>query len=222
MLRTASPAVDWDDIDTVFVDMDGTLLDLAFDNFFWLELVPAHYAERHGLTPQEARVRLAPRFDAIAGTLPWYCLDHWTRDLGLDLRTLKRSHSHLIRFLPRAPEFLAAVRARGKALWLVTNAHRDTFAVKAEQTGVDRLVDSVVCSHDLSAPKESNEFWTELTRRHPFDPKRTLLIEDSLAVLGAASAFGLKHTLAIRRPDSRLPARDISAFHSVDGVADLV
>src|SRR5262249_13639655 len=157
-----------------------------------------------------------PRFDAIAGTLPWYCLDHWSRDLGLDLRMLKRSHRHLIRFLPRAPEFLAAVRARGKALWLVTNAHRDTLRVKADQTGVDRLVDSVVVSHDLDAPKESQEFWTELARRRSFDPRRTLLIEDSLAVLGAATTFGVTHLRAIRRPDSRLPAREIAAFHSIE------
>jgi putative hydrolase of the HAD superfamily len=222
MSVTASSIVEWSAVDTVFVDMDGTLLDLAFDNFFWLELVPAHYAERHGLAPQAARERLTSRFDAAAGTLSWYCLDHWTRELDLDIRTLKRSHRHLIRFLPRAPEFLAAVRARRKTVWLVTNAHRDTLRVKAEHTGVDRLVDSVVCSHDLDAPKESREFWTELSRRRPFDPERTLLIEDSLAVLGAAHAFGLQHTVAIRRPDSRLPARDIAAFLAVDGVADLV
>jgi GMP/IMP 5'-nucleotidase len=222
MSGTASHALDWSAIDTVLVDMDGTLLDLAFDNFFWLELVPERYAERHGLTLEAAREHVLSRFDAAAGTLSWYCLDHWTRDLDLDIRTLKRSHSHLIRFLPGAPQFLAAVRARRKRLWLVTNAHRDTLSVKAEQTGVDRLVDAVVCSHDLDAPKESNEFWTELTRRQSFDPQRTLLIEDSLAVLGAAVAFGLKHTLAIRRPDSRLPARDIAAFRAIDGVADLV
>lgn len=219
---TVSHAVDWSEIDTVFVDMDGTLLDLAFDNFFWLELVPARYAERHGLAPEAARERLVSRFDAAAGTLSWYCLDHWTRDLDLDIRTLKRSHSHLIRFLPGAPEFLAAVRARRKRSCIVTNAHRDTLRVKAERTGVDRLVDAVVCSHDLDAPKESREFWTELARRQPFDPQRTLLIEDSLAVLGAAAAFGLKHTLAIRRPDSRMPARDIAEFRAIDGVADLV
>ena len=131
MSGTASHVVDWSEIDTVFVDMDGTLLDLAFDNFFWLELVPARYAERHGLMPEAARAHVLSRFDAAAGTLSWYCLDHWTRDLGLDIRTLKRSHSHLIRFLPGAPEFLAAVRARGKRLWLVTNAHRELVVALA-------------------------------------------------------------------------------------------
>ena len=222
MQRTAAARVDWERIDTVLVDMDGTLLDLAFDNHFWLELVPEHYADVKGCSFDAARAELKGRFDAIAGTLNWYCLDHWTRDLGLDLRALKRRNAHLVCYLPGAQEFLAAVRARGKSLWLVTNAHRDTLAVKVEQTGIDRLVDRVVSSHDLRVPKESADFWHGLERRHPFARGRALLVEDSLAVLAAANGYGVAHTIAIRRPDSRRPAREIDSFAAVDGVAELV
>jgi 5'-nucleotidase len=214
--------VDWNGIDTVLVDMDGTLLDLSFDNLFWREIVPQRYARMRGMTVAAARETLAPRFEAKVGTLEWYCLDHWTRDLGMDLKTLKRQHRAHIRFLPGAEDFLSSVRARGKRLTVVTNAHRDTFAVKAERTGLDRLVDSVVCSHDFAAPKESLEFWRALERHVPFDADRTLLVEDSLAVLAAARAYGLKHTLAIRRPDSQQPPRAIADFSSVDGVFELV
>ena len=35
-----SPELDWTSIDTVLLDMDGTLLDLRFDNWFWQEHVP--------------------------------------------------------------------------------------------------------------------------------------------------------------------------------------
>jgi HAD superfamily hydrolase (TIGR01509 family) len=219
---TASPRIEWHSIDTVLVDMDGTLLDLAFDNHFWLELVPARYAELERCTAAEARDRLSRRFDAIQGTLNWYCLDHWSRELGFDVKALKHAHRHLVGFLPRAREFLEAVRARGKHLWIVTNAHRDTLAVKTEQTGIDQLVDRVVSSHDFRAPKETREFWTELHRLHPFDPSRTLLIEDSLPVLAAAVSFGIANTFAIRRPDSRRPPRTIDEFAAIDGVADLV
>jgi putative hydrolase of the HAD superfamily len=222
MTQAASFAVDWDGIDTVLVDMDGTLLDLAFDNYFWLELVPQRYARKHGLEVAAARDLLAPRFAARAGTLAWYCLDHWTRDLELDLKSLKREHREHIRFLPGAREFLAAVRRRGKRLCIVTNAHRDTFEVKAEHTGIDKLVDGVVCSHDFAAPKESPEFWHALERHEPFDHGRTLLLEDSIPVLRAARTHGLRHTVAIRRPDSRHPPRPIEGFAAVDGVADLV
>jgi 5'-nucleotidase len=34
------PEFDWREIDTVLLDMDGTLLDLEFDSHFWLSLVP--------------------------------------------------------------------------------------------------------------------------------------------------------------------------------------
>jgi len=215
-------AVDWDSIDTVLVDMDGTLLDLAFDNFFWLELVPRRYAVQYGLSLEAALEQLSPRFSSAVGTLSWYCLDHWTRDLGIDVKGLKREHRHLIQYLPGAQTFLAAARERRKHVRIVTNAHRDTFAVKAEQTGIDRLVDGVACSHDFAAPKESREFWDAFSQREPFDPERTLFLEDSLPVLAAASAWGLANVVAIRRPDSRLPARAISDFASVDGVGDLV
>ena len=222
MARAASSIVDWEAIDTVLVDMDGTLLDLNFDTFFWRELVPQRYAVRNGLTVREARAKLEPRFDAKMGTLEWYCLDHWARDLELDLKTLKREHRERIRFLPGAQEFLASVRARGKRLSIVTNAHRDTFAVKAEHTGLDRLVDSVVCSHDFAAPKESAAFWQALEAHEPFDRRRTLLIEDSLSVLAAARDYGIRHILAIRRPDSQLPPRSTPDFLAVDGVFELV
>ena len=208
----------WDEIDTVLVDMDGTLLDLAFDNFFWLELVPRKYAARHGLTDADARIVVERAYRALEGQLAWYCIDHWTDTLDLDLRALKRAHRERIRYLPGATEFLATVRARGKKLTLVTNAHRAVLAVKTDHTGLDREVDELVSSHDYDAPKESAEFWQRFSRASSFDPRRTLLLEDSLSVLTAARAFGLGFTLAIRRPDSSQPARTITEFPSVDGV----
>lgn len=212
----------WKEVDTVLLDMDGTLLDLAFDNFFWLDLVPKHFAVARGLDAADARRRIERRYAAVVGTLPWYCVDHWSRELGLDIRELKRAHSHLIRYLPQAEAFLAEARTRDVRLVLVTNAHRDTLAIKAEVTGVDRWMDAVVSSHDYGAPKEDRGFWRELGRRHGVDPDRSVLIEDSLAVLETAVAFGVRHTVAIRRPDSRLDPREIDAFSAVDGVGDLI
>jgi putative hydrolase of the HAD superfamily len=218
----AAHVLPWDDIDTVLVDMDGTLLDLAFDNFFWLELVPELYAAQRRLPEEQARRELMQAYRALEGSLAWYCIDHWTDTLGIDLRALKRQHSDRIRYLPGATDFLAAVRARGKRVLLVTNAHREVLAVKVERTGLDREVDEMVSSHDFRAPKESSEFWQRFADGDRFDPRRTLLVEDSLSVLAAARAFGLRHMLAIRRPDSSQPPREISEFSAVDGVHALM
>ena len=215
------PIIPWDRVDTVMVDMDGTLLDLAFDNFFWSEVVPSRYARHRNLPGEEARRELAGRYKALEGSLEWYCIDYWSETLGLDIRALKWEHRERIRYLPRATEFLTAVRRRGKRLLLVTDAHPETLAVKVAQTGLDREVDSLISSHDYLSPKQSQAFWQRFLAGEDFDPERTVLIEDSLSVLRAASTFGLKFTVAIRCPDSGRPPRQISSFPAVDGVHEL-
>src|ERR1700687_950409 len=91
MLNT--PAVDWPAIDTVLLDMDGTLLDLRFDNWFWQELIPGRYAAADGLSPHDASERLKPKFRATRGTMEWYCIEYWSRELGLDIELIKREHA---------------------------------------------------------------------------------------------------------------------------------
>jgi putative hydrolase of the HAD superfamily len=97
--------IDWNAIDTVLLDMDGTLLDLHFDNHFWQEHVPVRYAERHGLPHAEARSRLTDIYRAKAGTLDWYCVDFWTRELQLDIARLKEEVAHLIACIPTCRAF---------------------------------------------------------------------------------------------------------------------
>lgn len=212
----------WSDIDTLLLDMDGTLLDLAFDNFFWLELVPAEYAGRRGLSIEQARVEVMSRYEPVVGTLPWYCLDHWTREFEIDLAALKHEHRHRICWLPGAEIFLAGARRLGKRLVLVTNAHRMTLGIKSSQTGVEAWMDSVVSSHDYGVEKEQPAFWQQLQGEQGIDPARSVLLEDSLAVLATAQQFGIAHTIAIRRPDSTRESRQIEDFAAVEGVANLV
>jgi GMP/IMP 5'-nucleotidase len=221
-VQAPAPSIPWSEIDTVLLDMDGTLLDLAFDNFFWRELVPSRFAALQGLPLEQVQREVEAQYRSVEGSLAWYCLDHWSRVLDIDLRALKWDHRHLISYLPRAPQFLARIRQRGKRALIVTNAHRETLAVKVAQTGLDTRVDGLVCSHDFSVPKENAAFWPALQRQEDLNPARTLLIEDSLPVLHAARAFGLGKLIAIRRPDSSQPAREIVDFPAIEGVSELI
>lgn len=213
---------EWDHYDTVLLDMDGTLLDLRFDNFFWQELIPARYAALHNLPHEEAVAVLEPRFAAARGTLEWYCLDHWSRELGLDVAALKREAEDHIDFLPDVPDFLLAVRELRKRVVLVTNAHRGSLSIKLERTGLARYLDAIHSSHDLGVPKEHAEFWGRLSAIEPFDAPRTMLVDDSLPVLRSAHDFGIGRVIAILRPDSSRPAVAAADFHGVESVTELL
>jgi HAD superfamily hydrolase (TIGR01509 family) len=214
--------VDWDAIDTVLLDMDGTILDLRFDNFFWGELVPQHYASLHDLSIAEARARLVPQFAAVQGQLQWYCTDFWSRELQLDIAQLKFAAREHICFLPGAEQFLRNVRASGKRLVLLTNAHHDSLRVKSEQTGLADHFDVTLSSHSFGYPKEHDGFWQGVAELGHFAAQRSLFVDDSLPVLDSARRHGIAHLRAIRRPDSTLPARQITEFLCVDALADLL
>lgn len=219
---TPPVTIDWSAIDIVLLDMDGTLLDLRFDNYFWLEVIPQRYAERHGLSIERAREVLNPRFVAKQGTLDWYCIDFWTQDLSLDVAQLKREMRDQVSFLPGAEQFLQVLKARAVRTALVTNAHHESLAVKAKQTDLTRYFDHVISSHRYGYPKENGSFWERLRRELNFDPARALFVDDSLAVLRAARRYGIGQIVAITHPDTTQEGRIVEEFPAVRAVAQLL
>ena len=213
--------LNWSEIKTVFLDMDGTLLDLRYDNHFWLSHVPLRYAEKHNLTLEQSRNELTPRYQRVAGTMQWYCVDYWTRELGLDIALLKEEVAHLIAVHPHVEEFLAALRRVEKRVTLVTNAHHKSLSLKLRRTGIAVHFDAVICAHDIGVPKEDASFWSKLQRLETFDPACTLLVDDSLPVLRSAKSAGIAHLLAVRKPDSGVPEKNTEEFDSIASFTEL-
>ncbi|WP_040260208.1 MULTISPECIES: GMP/IMP nucleotidase [Pseudomonas] len=216
------PVLAWSDIDTVLLDMDGTLLDLHFDNHFWLHHLPQRYAELHGTDLAAAQARLQPLFQAHAGQLNWYCLDFWQRELELPIVELKQEVAELIALRPHADTFLAAVHAAGKRLVLITNAHRDSLTLKLERIALAPWFDRLISSHDYGHPKEARAFWEALEADIGFTPANALFIDDTLPILRSARAYGIGHLLAVCEPDSRKGRKDTEEFAAVDDFRELL
>ncbi len=207
--------IDWNAIDTVLLDMDGTLLDLHFDNYFWVQHIPRIYSQTHGLDAEESSARLKDAFDIEQGTLDWYSLDYWSERLQLDIPALTRELCHMVAMRPYAQEFLERLHASHRDVVMVTNAHRKTLDIKMGHIDITGWFDRVVVSHELDAPKEQQAFWQRLQELHPFDPARTLLIDDTERVLESARDYGIAHLLTLLQPDSQRQKRIDTRFPGI-------
>lgn len=216
------PSLPWRDIDTVLLDMDGTLLDLHFDNHFWLEHLPKRYAEVHGVSLAMAQLELMPLFEKNAGTLNWYCTDFWSSELNLPVKDLKVEIAHLIALRPDAETFLAALKQAGKRVIMITNAHRDSLSLKMERLELAPYFERLISSHDYGYPKENAQFWDALQDDIKFDPARSLFIDDTLPILRSAARYGIGHLLAVSEPDSRKGPKDTEEFEAVEDYRTLI
>ena len=204
------------------LDMDGTLLDLAYDNYMWLEHIPAEYARQNAIAETEARKILSAKTRSLEGKLQWYCLDHWSEVFDLDIKKLHRNENGRICYLPGARDFLNVALQHEVRLLLVTNSHLDTLAIKAEVTGITEFFDAVYTSHEIGHAKEDQPFWHGMQEAENFDPEATLFIDDNPAVLESARTFGIGMLLNVTRPDTRHPARENRDFPTIESVANLV
>ena len=208
--------LDWSKIDTVLLDMDGTLLDLHYDNYFWRQHLPSVIATDQGISAKQALHKLEPLFEKHAGTLNWYCVNFWSEQLGLDIMKHKREVASKIAYRPNAQEFLSFCRNKIADVRLVTNAHRKVLNLKIEHTQIDQFFDQTVCSHELGEPKESVSFWQNLNHQKTFEPARTLFIDDNLAMLESAKNYGVEYLFGITKPDSQNPAKRLQDFQTLD------
>ncbi len=216
------PDFAWAEIDTILLDMDGTLLDKYFDDFFWEEYVPKIFGEQNRMTPEQARKELLKRYQAVESTLQWTDLDYWSEQLGLDIPELKCKVDHLIQVHPFVLDFLQFIRQSGKKIHLVTNAHSKTLEIKLRKTAIGPWFDRLVCAEEVGEAKEHPAFWDRLEKILHYDRKRTLLADDTAKVLHSARQYGMGFLVYVARPSSRLPVSYSPEFPSIVTFDELI
>ena len=214
--------VNWNKIEFILLDLDGTLLDLNFDLHFWLEYIPKVYSEKHNISFQDAKKIIVSRIESQEGKLTWYCLDFWEENLGLDIMKLKKDISYLIQVHKHVLDFLNAARKNKKQIFLVTNAHRKGIDLKMEASGLQSYFDKIISSHDFGSPKQDQKFWIELANTIDFDKDRSIFFDDSLDVLEAASKFSIKNIVAINKPSTKLDKKNIPGFINIENFSEVM
>tara|TARA_R110000737_G_scaffold21544_5_gene40025 strand:+ start:13004 stop:13672 length:669 start_codon:yes stop_codon:yes gene_type:complete len=212
--------INWKEIDFVILDMDGTLLDLHFDNYFWQVHIPLRYAKAHNIPLAEAQAYLKTETSKVSGQINWYCLDYWTETLKLPIVELKKEIEHKIALRPDTLPFLAALKNAGKQVVLVTNAHPESLSLKVEKTALDQHIDLLISTHQYGVTKESQELWRKLQADLHFNNATTLFVDDSLAILDSAKRFGIKHLLSVANPDSQRPTLNQAQLRGYPFITD--
>ncbi len=212
----------WHKIETVLLDMDGTLLDLHFDNCFWLHYIPQKLAQKTGRSAAECEVIIKQEYAAVSGQIQWYCLDYWADRLDIDIMQAKRELMHLIRMRDDCLPFLNALNTSKRKLILVTNAHPDSLSLKAEKTQLGSHIETLISTHQFGVSKESQSLWQQLHEHLGFNPDTTLFVDDSQRILDAAKTFGIQYTLGITNPDSQLPEATINNHPTTNDYRELL
>ena len=214
--------INWKSIKTVLLDMDGTLLDLNFDNYFWQEYLPIHWGSLNNIDALSAKKQLRYWYAKEVGTLSWYSLDFWTERLNFDVLELKSDVQHLIKYRPHAETFLQRLNESGFFVVMVTNAHEDLIKMKIEKTNIDIFFDRIISAHTIGHAKEEEPFWKKLQLEVPFNFDETLLIDDNLMVLRAARKYGIRNLLTIEKPDSLRPEQETAEFDAIHSFQDII
>lgn len=204
-------------------DMDGTLLDLAFDDLIWNHELPKRHAETHQCTLEQSRATLYEFYQQHKHTLCWYSSSYWTAKVGVDVLKLQYDFKDKIR--PRSGCFalLDFLKTEGYRCWLVTNADCAGLQLKLENIGLASYFEVMVSSQDIGYSKEYVEFWQILQSQHPFDPNNVILIDDTAPVLQGAEKFGIKTLITITQPSSDQVARNPLelAYPSINALTEL-
>ncbi len=214
--------LDWSTIDDVLLDMDGTLLDRHFDNFFFEEELPRRYAARYALSFEEARDQLMSMYRSVEGELAWTDLHYWTKRVGIDVVAMHKELDHMIGFLPGAEEFLLYLRKLGKRVTIVTNAHEAGVSIKVAKTGLDQYVDRIVDAFEVGSLKMRPEYWPNCQRLLSFDPARSLFMDDDEGCLKAAKEFGVAYLVHSAKSSSQLPPSTLPQFLSITEFSPLM
>ena len=214
--------LDWQAIDTVLLDMDGTLLDLHFDNYLWLTTVPNAIAAKQQISVNQAQEQVEQSYENVVGTLSWYCLDYWQKHFDIDIIALHEASIERIQLRPDCMPFLNKLNAMNKQRILITNAHPNSLALKLRHTDLASGLDIIISSHQSGYPKEDPRFWAWLFKQYSITPSRSVFVDDNEHILDASRKAGVGFQLGISNPDSQGETKIFNDYPATDDLTTIL
>ena len=210
------------DIECLLIDMDGVILDNAYDNDFWQNQIPEVIADSKGIAFDDAKRLAIQIFNYKKNTKDWYDVDYWSNMLSIDIEAQKRSEKSFskISLYDGVIDTLSALKNKTKMI-LITNAHRKTLNIKLEKYNLTPYFDEMVCAHELNYVKEDIQLWYMLRSKYRLDYEKTLLVEDTINNINVGLSAGISGAIYVG--DEKFTVSDqIIKLSSIDQILSAV
>ena len=186
------------DIECLLIDMDGVILDNAYDNDFWQNQIPEVIADSKGIAFDDAKRLAIQIFNYKKNTKDWYDVDYWSNMLNIDIEAQKRSEKSFSRIslYDGVIDTLSVLKNKTKMI-LITNAHRKTLNIKLEKYNLNPYFDEMVCAHELNYVKEDIQLWYMLRSKYRLDYEKTLLVEDTINNINVGLSAGISGAIYV-------------------------
>ncbi|MFH0837118.1 MAG: HAD family hydrolase [Candidatus Aenigmatarchaeota archaeon] len=201
--------INWNKIENILLDMDGTLIDSYHEDHFWEFLIPQEYAKIHNIPIERAISKLKAKYAPTKGTLLWSDMQHWSNETGINLWKLRDESKNILQAHPHTIKFLEFLKKEKKKIFLVTAAPLDDVEFKIGHTEIKKYFDGIYSQIEMKIPKEKIIFWKELQKLIGYNPDTTLLAEDNEEILAAARASGIKHLVFKMTRNSQKPPKEL-------------
>ncbi len=222
MAKKNKSGIDWAKIDTVLLDMDGTLIDKHHDDFFWEELVPKCYAEKNNISQLEAKERLRRIYKTKENTKKWADFDYWSERLGINLWLLKDECRHTVKLHPHTVRFLKFLKRRRKKVYLVTAASRKDINFKLEHVGIFEYFDGIFSEIEIGSSKKEKMFWGKVQKKIKYEKSRTMLADDDETIMRMARSHGIRWLVIKSKSSSKKPHQISKEFFCVRHFDDIL
>jgi putative hydrolase of the HAD superfamily len=167
-----------DQVRVISFDADGTLVTPYFTDAIWHEAIPARYAQKWGLSLEEARSRVLKEYQEVGEQrMEWYDIRYWFRRFGFsDHEGLLQSYRHMIALYPEVTQTLSALSSRYQLI-VASGAARDFLDLLLDgvQGHFVRVFSSISDHQSVKTP----EFYLEICRAMDIEPQEMIHVGDS-------------------------------------------
>jgi beta-phosphoglucomutase len=207
-------------IKAIIFDMDGVLIDAKDWHYealnralslFGLSISRYEHLTAYDGLPTKKKLEML----SLERELP--------RELHAFINTMKQSYTMEIVHNKCKPRFiqeyaLSMLKARGYKLAVASNSIRDTVEVMMSKAKLDRYLDAMLSTADVSRPKPHPEIYSKAVARLNFLATECLVVEDNRSGIRAAIDAGA-HVLVVNRVEDVNLENILSRVRAIDSAA---